>query len=173
MTTHETGTDHRPAGLAARALVAAGLAAVTWLVALVAVGVVAEMDTSSALGVLPLFVVALMAAPLYAVAPWRPEPGGRVVAWIRANRTAIGLAVGLLLVRAVPVAPGVLVGLLDLPFRSAGLLFGAELFYRRLIGPAAGEFLRSFAQWYLEALWVLVIGGILADAAEWLAGWVR
>lgn len=169
MTTHEPDAESARTGPEPRAAVAAaGLAVVTWLVVLVGVGVAAGIEPPSPLSAVPLFVVVLMAAPIYAVAPWQPEPGGRVVAWIRGNRAAIAVAAGLLVVRALPVAPGPLVGLLDLPFRSAGLLFGVELFYRELVGPATGAFLRTFAQWYLEALWVLVLGGLVVDAARWV-----
>lgn len=169
MTTREPEPESAPATPATRGAVAAGLAVVTWLVVLVAVGVVARLDPSSILSAVSLFVVALVIAPIYAVAPWQPAPGGRVVAWIRANRASVAVAAGLLVVRTLPVAPDPLVGLLDLPFRSAGVLFGVELFYRDLAGPAAGAFLRRFAQWYLELLWLLVLGGLVADA--W--GWVR
>lgn len=168
MTTHEPDAEPVPARFAARAAVAGGLAVLTWLVALVAAGVVARIEPASPLSIAPVFVVLLMVAPLYKLAPWRPEPGGRVLGWLRTNRAAVGVAVVLLLLRTIPFTPGPLVGLLDLPFRSAGFLFGVELFYRELVGPGAGVFVRQFAQWYLEALWLLVIGGLLADFGRWV-----
>lgn len=144
---------------AARVAVPTGLAAGTWLVVLVGVGLLARLD--SPLDLLPLFVVGVMLWPVYLAAPWRPGVTGRVLRTVERNRWGIVAAAGLLVVRALPVTPGPLLTLLDLPFRSAGVLFGAGLFYRELFGPAAGRFLLSFGQWYLELFWLFLAGSLL------------
>lgn len=137
------------------------LAVLTWLVALLAVGVVASVGVPSLLDLVALFVVGITFWPIYRVAPWRPGMTGRVVEWLRNNRTTIGIAVALLVARSLPFAPGLVVGLLDLPFRSASILFGASVFYRQQVGPEVGHVLLKFGQWYLEIYWLLVIGYFL------------
>lgn len=112
---------------------------VAWLVLLVAFGVFAGLDSLSVLTLVPLLVVVVMLWPLYALAPWRPGLADRVIDRTVANRWGIlgAFAVGRL--RVFPVTPDLLVRLLDLPFRSAGMLFGAKLFYAERLGPRAGD----------------------------------
>lgn len=154
---------------AARVVLPAGLAVVTWLVVLIGVGLVARLDSLSPLNLLPLFVVAIMFWPIYLAAPWKPGLTDRIGDTLGGNRDGVAVAAGLLVVRSLPFTPDVLLTLLDLPFRSAGVLFGAGLFYRRLVSLAFGRFLLSFGQWYLEAFWLFVLGSILAG----LGGRVR
>jgi hypothetical protein len=167
---YDGSTDPRPVrargGRAARIAVPAALAVVTWLVVLVGVGLVAGVD--SPLDLLPLFVVAVMLWPVYLAAPWRPGLTERVLGAAERNRWGIAAGLGLLLARWLPFAPGELLTLLDLPFRSAGVLFGAGLFYRRLFGPTTGRFLLSFGQWYLELFWLFLAGSFLVRFGTWL-----
>lgn len=145
-----------------------GLAVIAWLELLVAVGVVAELDALSLLNLLPLLVVLVMFWPLYLLAPWRPGLTERVVDWAGAHRDGILAAVVLGVVRVVPFAPDLLVGLLNLPFRSAGVLFGAKLFYGERLGTEAGRLVLRFGQWYLEAFWLFVVGTALVRLGNWI-----
>jgi hypothetical protein len=167
---YDGSTDSQPVRVlgerVARLAISAGLAVVTWLVLLVGVGLVAGLD--SPLELLPLFVVIVMLWPVYLAAPWRPGMTGRVLGAVERNRWGIAAGFGLLLLRWLPFIPGPLLTVLDLPFRSAGVLFGAGLFYRRLFDPAVGRFLLSFGQWYLELFWLFLAGSFLVRLGDWL-----
>jgi len=147
-----------------------GLAVIAWLALLVTLGVVAELDALSLLNVLPLLVVLVMFWPLYLLAPWRPGLTERVVDWAGTHRDGILVAVVLGVVRVVPFAPDLLVGLLNLPFRSAGVLFGAKLFYGERLGTEAGRLVLRFGQWYLEAFWLFIVGTALVRVGNWIRG---
>lgn len=150
---------------ASRVVIPAGMAVLAWLVALLAVGMVAGLSLS-VLNVLPLLLVGVLVWPIYRAAPWRPGLTERTRRFLEGNRAAILAGAGLLVVRSVPVTPGPVVGLLDLPFRSTGLLFGASVFYRSHVGAAFGRFILDFGQWYLEGLWLFGLGLLLAGLAR-------
>lgn len=143
----------------ARVTVAAGLAVLTWLVGLVALGTVAGMESVSPLALVPLLVIALMAWPLYRAAPWRPGLAERTLSWLVRTRYGLAVAAGIAVLRTLPVTPGLVQFVLDVPFRAAGLLFGARLFYAERLGAAAaGRLVLQAGLWYLEALWLVLLG---------------
>lgn len=145
-----------------RGVLAAVLAGLTWLVGLLAVGIVAELGALSVLSLLPLAVLALMAWPLYRAAPWRPGLADRAVSTVLATRYGVAAAAVLAGLRALSGTPGALQFVLDVPFRTAGLLFGARLFYADRLGSAAGRLVLRAGLWYLEALWLVLLGTTLA-----------
>lgn len=149
-----------------RFLAPAVLAVLTWLVVLVAIGVLSRFGSPSILNLLSLVVVVVMVYPLTIVAPWRPDLTERLTAWARRNWHGVAGGAVLFVVRLLPV-PGLVGGLLDLPFRSAGMLFGAKLFYAQRLGEPTGQLLLSFGQWYLELLWLFLLGTGLARAVWW------
>lgn len=163
------GRDRREFGKhVASFAVPAGLGVLTWLVLVVAIGAVAELDSLSVLNVLGLLVIVVMFWPLYLLAPWRPALTERVTDVARGRGTGILVAAALGVLRVLPVTPDVLVGILNLPFRSAGVLFGAKLFYGRRLGAEAGRYVLKFGQWYLEALWLFLIGVALVRFGRWI-----
>lgn len=148
-----------------RVAVPAGLAVLTWLVVLLAVGVLAGL-TASVMNIVPVILVGLLFWPVFRAAPWRPGVTERMRRFVRTNRDPILVAIALFVLRSVPVTPDLLVSLLDLPFRATGLLFGASVFYRRHVGAAFGRFILDFGQWYLEAFWLFGIGLLVAGVVR-------
>lgn len=158
--TDDTRIDLQPDSFA-HVAVPVGLAVVTWLVVLITVGLLARFGSVSILGIISVLVVGVMLWPIAIVAPWRPGVTERVLDWGDGNRTTFGVAVLLLVLRSLPVTPGIVAGILDVPFRSAGTLFDAKLFYAQHVAPAFGQFVLSFGQWYLELFWLFVLAEIL------------
>jgi hypothetical protein len=149
---------------AGRVVVPAALAVLSWLVLLVAVALFARADATSLLDLLPLIVVPMMGWPLARAAPWRPGVTDRAVGWARANRRAFAVGVATFALRWVPGTPGAVVTLVDLPFRTASVLFGVGVVYRQWVGPAFGSAVFRAAQLYLVAFWLYGIGTIVVDA---------
>lgn len=152
--------DAPPAAIVDRAFelgVPVGLAVLTWLALLLAVGFLARLTALSFLNVLPVFVVGLLFWPVYRAAPWRAGMAERVRRWSHDRTTEVGVLVGLGLVPLVPVVPDLLVTLLQLPYRGSGIFFGASLFYRQRLGPTAGRLLLVFAQTYLQVIWLYLL----------------
>lgn len=170
MVTTENPSNRRlPVDRAARVAVPAGMAVVTWLVVLLGAGLVLRPGALLAAAI-PLVVVGVMLWPLVAVAPWRNGVTGRVRGWAARQRSSLLVTAGLAAVLAVPfvadLLPGVLVGILRLPFRATGMLFGASVFYRERVGAFAGRTLLRFGQWYLEVLWLYVIASGITMLSE-------
>lgn len=72
-----------------------------------------------------------------------PAPAGRLPG---GGRVAI--------VPLVPFVPELVVSVLQLPYRGAGIFYGTSLFYRVRFGPAVARVLVVFAQTYLQLLWL-------------------
>lgn len=86
--------------------------------------------------------------------PIQPGPGRRRCRPARGGR--------------LPFVPDPLAALVYLPFaRTSGLFFGVELFYRPYAGFELGEFVRTFGQWYVTILFVLVVSVPLVDLEMW------
>lgn len=138
-----------------------GLAVVTWLAVLLAVGVTAR--AGSLLDALPLFFVALLLWPVLRAAPWREGSAARARAWARANRDALAIAVGLAVLPVLPPVPDLVVTVLELPYRGTSVFFGASLPYRDPLGRVASRSLLRFGQWSFQALWLYLLAtGLLA-----------
>lgn len=139
-----------------------GLAVVTWLTLLLAVGVLVRVSAPSVLDLVPLFFVVVLLWPVYLAAPWRDGVSARVRRWARDQPTEFAVVVGLGLLPLVPFAPDLLVSLLQLPYRGSGIFFGASLFYRQRFGPTAGRLLLVFAQTTLQLIWLFLLStGVL------------
>lgn len=150
--------------------VPAGLAVVTWLILLLAFGVAANADGVGDLNLLAAAGVGFMLWPIYLAAPWQPELTDRLLDWAHGYSDAIAIAFGLLVLRWVPFVPGFVTGILNVPFRAAGILFPAKLFYQTVFGVGVSELLLSFGLWYLEAFWLFVIGSVLAGVLAGVLG---
>lgn len=134
-----------------------GLAVLTWLAVLLAVGFLARLNSLSVLNLLPLFFVGLLFWPVYRAAPWREGMAERVRSWARGQRTEFAVIVVLGLLPLVPPVPDLLVSLLQLPYRGSGIFFGASLFYRERLGPMAGRLLLGFAGTYIQLIWLYLL----------------
>lgn len=137
-----------------RVAVPVGLAVLTWIGLLLAVGYVARLGSLSVLNLLPVFFVGLVFWPVYRVQPWRAGATDRVRAWAGHRRVVFPVVVALAILPLVPFVPDLLVSLLQLPYRGAGVFFGASLFYRQRFGPTAARLLLFFGQSFLELLWL-------------------
>lgn len=145
-----------------RIAVPVGVAVLTWLGLLLAVGLVLRIDSVSVLNLLQFVIVGVVFWPLWRVAPWREGFTQRVLSFFDGNRSALLAAAGLGVLPMLPGVPGLVASLLNLPYRGSGVLFGASLFYReRLGGTVARVLLRSW-QWYLQALWLYILGSAVA-----------
>lgn len=165
-----TSDTHVPSERVIGVAIPVAVAVLTWLVGLVTIGVGAGIGSPGILDVLALFVIIVMWWPVYRVAPWQPGMAHRVLEWGRDHRAPMLVAGGLVVVRSLPVTPGILVAVLDLPFRSATILFGVSVFYRQQVGSVVGHGLFKFGQWYLEAYWLLVIGLVIVGLGTKLRG---
>lgn len=146
-----------PVTQTAAVIVPIGLAVVTWLVLLLAVGTVLRIKSFSILDVIPLFVIALMFWPIASIAPWYNGVTQRVLNWLRPRRTVFPVILALFLATQLPLVPDLVVRFLNLPFRVSGILFGASIYYRQFVGPEFAAFLLRFGQAYLEAVWLYIL----------------
>lgn len=149
-----------------RVAVPVGLAVLTWLGLLLAVGFLARLGSLSLLNLLPVFFVALLFWPVYRIEPWREGATDRVVAWARQRRVVVPVVIGLALLPLVPLVPDLLVSVLQLPYRGSGVFFGATLFYRARFGPAVARLLLVFAQTYLQLLWLYFLAVGLVEVVR-------
>lgn len=154
--------------------IAVGLAALTWLVALLGVGVLARLQPTSLLSLLSLVAVGLLAWPVVRIAPWRPGGPTRVRRWARRHRGELAGTGFLLLAVASPVQPAALdpvLSLLRMPFRAAaGFLYGPSLVYERALTPAFGRALFRVAQWYLAAVVLYVVASLVVQVGRSVRG---
>jgi hypothetical protein len=146
----------------ARLVVPVGLGALTWLAAALSLGVVATLQELSPLAlVVPVLVVALF-LPVYRARPWEAGATDRTLAWARRHNRAIALAAGLFALSRLPVVGDLLApafGLVLLPVRVVPqVLYGATLFYDATVGPPLGDALFDLGRWYVELLWLYVLG---------------
>lgn len=149
-------------------LVPAGLAVVTWLVALLAAGYLLRLKSVTFFTVIPLVVIFALFWPIIAAAPWRPAVSARVVLWAKRNHETLFAVVLLTLVAVLPFTPDLLIRVIELPYRGSGIFFGASLFYRERLGATFAEVLLRFGQWYLELIWLYVLGSALATVVRWV-----
>lgn len=138
-------------------IVPIGLAVVTWLVFLLTAGTVLRINSFSLLDLIPLVVIALMFWPIAAIAPWYDGVTQRVLDWVRPRRPVFPVIVALFLVTRLPLIPDLVVRFLNLPFRVSGIIFGASVYYRQLVGDEFAAFLLRFGQLYLEAVWLYIL----------------
>lgn len=165
----KSSADAQPGDVVDRAFelgVPVGLAVLTWLALLVAVGFLARLNSLSFMNVLPVFIVGLLFWPVYRAAPWRAGMGQRVRRRAQDRTTEAGVIVVLGLLPVVPVVPDPLISLLQLPYRGSGVFFGASLFYRHRLGPTAGRLLLAFAQTYLQLVWLYLLSKGLVGLAR-------
>lgn len=138
-----------------------GLGIITWYALLVGAGIALRVTSVSPFEFAPFVIVALLFWPVYAFRPWRSGLADRVHGWAVHYRHAIGLAAALAVLLAVfdgTSLPAGIASVLQLPLRGAsGPLYGASVFYRERVGPAAGVALLRFGQWYLEAMWLFLL----------------
>lgn len=134
-----------------------GLAVLTWLALLVAVGFLARLNSLSVLNVVPVIFVGLLFWPIYRAAPWQPGTTTRVRRWARHQQAEFVIVLGLGLLPLVPFVPDLLVSLLQLPYRGSGVFFGASLFYRERFGSLAGRLVLTFGQTYIQLLWLYLL----------------
>lgn len=161
-------SDDRTATIerATRVAVPVALGVVTWLVLLIVAGTLARFDPSSLLNLLPLLIVGLMLWPLWLLAPWKSGVTERVTSFFTKRRTELVVMGVLVVLSVLPFVPGQLRGILNIPYRSAGMLFGPSLIYRQRVDPRFGQVLLTFGQWYLEAFWLFVIASGLTSVGR-------
>ncbi len=157
--------------VAARWVVPVGMGVLTWLVVLLAVGAVATLGSPSALSVVLLVGLVLLALPVYRFRPWEPDLSQRVLEFGRTRGLTLGFAVALFVFLRLPLVPelfGPAMTLLLLPVRAAPqVLFGAKVFYADLLGEAAARALFRAGRLYVEFLWLYAVGTLGAAIVRW------
>lgn len=162
MATGDVGAmlDDADAMDAARWGVPVALGVLTWLAVAVPVGTV--LGGPSFTTVIALVIGGMLAIPVYRVRPWERGFTERGVALLVDNRRALSVAVALFVAVRLPVVSDLLApvfGIVLLPMRAfppalknAGGAYGEPL----------GGVMFDLGRWYVELLWLSVIGGGVA-----------
>jgi len=144
-----------------------GVALTLGLVGILVVGLSARIEGLSAGAFMQILVIVVLLWPVYRLAPWQSDLTERVRGWFRSNKTPVAVAAVLILSSRLPFAPGLLSALVRLPFsQTAGVFFGAELFYRPYVGFELGMAIRRVGQWYVATLFVLLVSVFVVHVVE-------
>lgn len=161
----------QPTERALRVVVPVGTGLLTWLVLLVAVGLLFGSGPGIVSHLVSVLVVGFVLWPLVAFAPWRDGLTGRLREWTGRRRQRIAAASALFVAASALVAvdaPQPLLMAARLPAEVVGF-YGLSGVYRERVGVTFTRVLVAFGRGYLQALWLY----LLADPVLTLVGTFR